>query len=215
MRDLGGEKPFSLPVLAVPRTCSCAARRRQYVTVGWCEAGSRFGFRFSALQMGAAACRLPPVRHLRVNGFSIIHLHSSKTLLHAGATPSVVVCFMAEILSLPHLFLDSDGDTFVSLKKPTKSDDNGLSKSAAAGPDKKAASAVRSPPKSASAPVKGKVKSPPTPATPKATPPHPKQSHTSVLDFFGSSSIQRSAKKLVASTKRKAVSRQPTTVAVH
>nr|XP_023685377.1 replication factor C subunit 1 isoform X3 [Paramormyrops kingsleyae] len=97
---------------------------------------------------------------------------------------------------------DSDSDTFVSLKKPTKSDDNGLSKSAAAGPDKKATSAVSSPPKPSCR--KGKVKSPPTPATPKAAASLPKQTHTSVLDFFGSSSIQRSDKKLVASTKRKA-----------
>uniref|UniRef100_A0AAQ5YH70 Replication factor C subunit 1 n=1 Tax=Amphiprion ocellaris TaxID=80972 RepID=A0AAQ5YH70_AMPOC len=37
-------------------------------------------------------------------------------------------------------------------------------------------------------------------------PPQPKQTPTSVLDYFGSGTIQRSDKKLVASTKRKAVS---------
>uniref|UniRef100_A0A8C3AYC8 Replication factor C subunit 1 n=1 Tax=Cyclopterus lumpus TaxID=8103 RepID=A0A8C3AYC8_CYCLU len=61
---------------------------------------------------------------------------------------------------------------------------------------------LRSPPKPSTAQAKAAVKSP---VTPKSTSPPPrKQTPTSVLDYFGSASVQRSDKKLVASTKRKA-----------
>uniref|UniRef100_A0A665WN74 Replication factor C subunit 1 n=1 Tax=Echeneis naucrates TaxID=173247 RepID=A0A665WN74_ECHNA len=57
--------------------------------------------------------------------------------------------------------------------------------------------------------LKTEVKSPQMPVTPKsAPPPQPKKTPTSVLDYFGSGSIQRSDKKLVASTKRKALEKQ-------
>ena len=105
------------------------------------------------------------------------------------------------------LFLSSDSDdAFLSLKKPVE---NGLKK-AGKGAEKKtqkglAKDSVKSPPKSL-------VKSPTIPK-PKLTSPvrpkllsPPKQTHTSVLDYFGSCSVQRSDKKLVASVKRKAVS---------
>uniref|UniRef100_A0A8C5IA59 Replication factor C subunit 1 n=1 Tax=Gouania willdenowi TaxID=441366 RepID=A0A8C5IA59_GOUWI len=69
---------------------------------------------------------------------------------------------------------------------------------------------AKSPVKPVSAQMKKTgLKSPPAaPATPasKAPPPKPKQTPTSVLDYFGGGMIQRSDKKLVASTKRKAVS---------
>ncbi|XP_031416059.1 replication factor C subunit 1 isoform X1 [Clupea harengus] len=100
---------------------------------------------------------------------------------------------------------DSDSDdAFLSLKKPVE---NGLKK-AGKGAEKKTQKgltkdSVKSPPKSL-------VKSPTIPK-PKLTSPvrpkllsPPKQTHTSVLDYFGSCSVQRSDKKLVASVKRKA-----------
>lgn len=66
---------------------------------------------------------------------------------------------------------------------------------------------MKSPTKSPSTQGKTGVKHPAVPVTPKsAPPPQPKQTPTSVFDYFGSSTIQRSDKKLVASTKRKAVS---------
>lgn len=46
-----------------------------------------------------------------------------------------------------------------------------------------------------------------SPVTPKATePPQPKQTPTSVFDYFGKAAVKRSEKKLVASVKRKVVS---------
>uniref|UniRef100_A0A4W6BMT4 Replication factor C subunit 1 n=1 Tax=Lates calcarifer TaxID=8187 RepID=A0A4W6BMT4_LATCA len=64
---------------------------------------------------------------------------------------------------------------------------------------------VKSPVRPSSAQGKTGVKSPPAPVTPKsAPPPQTKQTPTSVLDYFGSGTVQRSDKKLVASTKRKA-----------
>lgn len=93
------------------------------------------------------------------------------------------------------LVLDSDSDNFQTLKKVSKTKQNDTSK-----PTKTEAAS----PHSGSKPP---VKSPPKPVTPKsAPPPQPKKTPTSVFDYFGSGTIQRSDKKLVASTKRKAVS---------
>uniref|UniRef100_A0A8C3B0R9 Replication factor C subunit 1 n=1 Tax=Cyclopterus lumpus TaxID=8103 RepID=A0A8C3B0R9_CYCLU len=79
---------------------------------------------------------------------------------------------------------DSDSDNFQSLKKVSKPKQNGSAK------------------QPSTAQAKAAVKSP---VTPKSTSPPPrKQTPTSVLDYFGSASVQRSDKKLVASTKRKA-----------
>uniref|UniRef100_A0A3B4BK81 BRCT domain-containing protein n=1 Tax=Periophthalmus magnuspinnatus TaxID=409849 RepID=A0A3B4BK81_9GOBI len=84
---------------------------------------------------------------------------------------------------------DSDSDNFQTLKRTSKAKQNGKSS--------------KSPVKS-STQGKNVLKSPVTPKI--APPPKPKQTPTSVFDYFGSASIQRSDKKLVASTKRKAVS---------
>uniref|UniRef100_A0A8D0AAY4 Replication factor C subunit 1 n=1 Tax=Sander lucioperca TaxID=283035 RepID=A0A8D0AAY4_SANLU len=81
---------------------------------------------------------------------------------------------------------DSDSDNFQSLKKVSEPKQNGTPSSTQGKPA---------------------VKSPPVPVTPKSAPPPPlKRTPTSVLDYFGSATVQRSDKKLVASTKRKAVS---------
>ncbi|KAK6324405.1 hypothetical protein J4Q44_G00037470 [Coregonus suidteri] len=100
---------------------------------------------------------------------------------------------------------DSDSDNFLTLKKPAKPQENVVSK-----PGKtRTGTKERSPPKPNPALATGKggvKKSPPVPVTPKSAPPQTKRTPTSVLDYFGSGSVQRSDKKLVASTKRKAPS---------
>ncbi|KAK0152836.1 Replication factor C subunit 1 [Merluccius polli] len=105
----------------------------------------------------------------------------------------------------------SDGDNFLSLKITSKPKENETKK-----PTKKTADkSSRGSKESTKSPVKqpasqGKIPTkspPPVPRTPKSmAPPQPKLTPTSVLDFFGSASVQRSNKKLVASTKRKAPS---------
>lgn len=104
------------------------------------------------------------------------------------------------------LVVDSDSDNFESLKKVSKTKQNDTSK-----PTKTDAESPRSGSKPlvkpSSTQEKKGVRSPPKPVTPKsAPPPQPKKTPTSVFDYFGSGTIQRSDKKLVASTKRKAVS---------
>ncbi|KAM7419203.1 hypothetical protein PAMA_016359 [Pampus argenteus] len=103
---------------------------------------------------------------------------------------------------------DSDSDNFQSLKKASKSKQNGTSKptkSEADGACRGVKEGVKSPVRPSSAQVKTAVKSPSVPATPKSAPcPQPKHTPTSVFDYFGGSTVQRSEKKLVASTKRKA-----------
>ncbi|XP_067297806.1 replication factor C subunit 1 [Pseudorasbora parva] len=105
---------------------------------------------------------------------------------------------------------DSDSDdTFVTLKKP-KPKENGMAKSKKESNSGKAKQAKVSPSKS---PIKspntisrgGMNSSQPT-ISKKFTPTPTKLTPTSVMDFFGSSSVQRSEKKMVASTstKRKA-----------
>uniref|UniRef100_A0A665WN28 Replication factor C subunit 1 n=1 Tax=Echeneis naucrates TaxID=173247 RepID=A0A665WN28_ECHNA len=87
---------------------------------------------------------------------------------------------------------DSDSDNFQSLKKVSKTKQNDTSKpkkSDTESPHSGTKPSVRP----SSSQLKTEVKSPQMPKTP-----------TSVLDYFGSGSIQRSDKKLVASTKRKA-----------
>ncbi|KAF0037435.1 hypothetical protein F2P81_010309 [Scophthalmus maximus] len=99
---------------------------------------------------------------------------------------------------------DSDSDNFQSLKKvsQTKKDNTSKqTKSQAEG----ARLGPKPPVKSSTTQVKTGLKSPPALITPKkVTPPQPKHTPTSVLDYFGGGTIQRSDKKLVASTKRKA-----------
>ncbi|KAM7009719.1 replication factor C subunit 1 [Tautogolabrus adspersus] len=101
---------------------------------------------------------------------------------------------------------DSESDNFQSLKKVSKAKQNGSSKptkSDSSSPGSK--TGLKSPVRSSSTQGKTAVKSPPVPVTPKSNPPPPpKRTPTSVLDFFGSGAVQRSDKKLVASTKRKA-----------
>ncbi|KAA8594839.1 hypothetical protein FQN60_011974, partial [Etheostoma spectabile] len=103
---------------------------------------------------------------------------------------------------------DSDSDNFRSLKKVSEPKQNGTAKqtksdAVSARPGVKAG--MKSPAKPSSTQGKTSVKSPPVPVTPKSAPPPPlKRTPTSVLDYFGTTSVQRSDKKLVASTKRKA-----------
>uniref|UniRef100_A0A7N6BL04 Replication factor C subunit 1 n=1 Tax=Anabas testudineus TaxID=64144 RepID=A0A7N6BL04_ANATE len=80
---------------------------------------------------------------------------------------------------------ETDSDNFQSLKKASKPKQNGskLTKSPSESPHSRAKEG------------KSGVKHPAVP---------PKQTPTSVLDYFGSGTVQRSDKKLVASTKRKA-----------
>ncbi|XP_068448228.1 replication factor C subunit 1 [Clinocottus analis] len=102
---------------------------------------------------------------------------------------------------------DSDSDNFQTLKKVSKPKQNGSDKKAAkpgaGGAPPGVKEGLRSPAKPSSAQGKAAGKSP---VTPKSAPPPPsrKQTPTSVLDYFGSAAVQRSDKKLVASTKRKA-----------
>ncbi|KAL7404027.1 hypothetical protein ABVT39_008669 [Epinephelus coioides] len=103
---------------------------------------------------------------------------------------------------------DSDSDNFQSLKKAAKPKQNGTDKQTksdggSARPGAK--EGLKSPFKPSSTQRKTAVKSPPVPVTPKsAPPPQPKKTPTSVFDYFGSATVQRSDKKLVASNKRKA-----------
>ncbi|XP_053712315.1 replication factor C subunit 1-like [Synchiropus splendidus] len=98
---------------------------------------------------------------------------------------------------------DSDSDNFLTLKAKAKSKNAKQSKSS---PDSaRVKEEVKSPLKLSSTQAKAGNKCPPAPVTPKsAPPPPPKKTPTSVFDYFGSGNIQRSEKKLVASTKRKA-----------
>ncbi|KAM9315001.1 replication factor C subunit 1 isoform 2-T2 [Pholidichthys leucotaenia] len=101
---------------------------------------------------------------------------------------------------------DSDSDSFETLKKTSKPKQNGTAKKTLKSDAESARPGAKklatSPAKTSS--TQGKVGVPPTPKS--APPPQPKQTPTSVLDYFGSGAIQRSDKKLVASTKRKAQS---------
>ncbi|CAL1601443.1 unnamed protein product [Knipowitschia caucasica] len=92
---------------------------------------------------------------------------------------------------------DSDDDNFITLKKGSKAKQNGLGETENMLVTKKG---TKSPIESSNT-VKTVLKSPVTPKA--APPPKPKQTPTSVFDYFGSGAIQRSEKKLVASTKRK------------
>ncbi|KAK2908793.1 hypothetical protein QQF64_001261 [Cirrhinus molitorella] len=105
---------------------------------------------------------------------------------------------------------DSDSDdTFMTLKKK-KPKENGTAKGKKESDSGKAkqakVSSSKSPTKSPNTISKGGVKSSQPTVSPKTGPTPPKQMPTSVMAFFGSSSVQRSDKKMVASTstKRKA-----------
>uniref|UniRef100_A0A8K9WLU3 Replication factor C subunit 1 n=1 Tax=Oncorhynchus mykiss TaxID=8022 RepID=A0A8K9WLU3_ONCMY len=92
--------------------------------------------------------------------------------------------------------VDSDSDNFLSLKKSqAKPQGNGVPKPGRPAPGPKRSTGMK--------------KSPPAPVTPKSAPPQTKRTPTSVLDYFGSGSVQRSDRKLVASTKRKTLSQDP------
>ncbi|XP_007230281.3 replication factor C subunit 1 [Astyanax mexicanus] len=110
---------------------------------------------------------------------------------------------------------DSDSDeAFESLKKISKPKENGNNrggKDLTSGKSKEVKSAaVKSPVKPSAAPgSKSDIRNALSPTPPK--PAAPKHTATSAADFFGSSSINRSGKKLVASasTKRKAPVEDP------
>ncbi|KAM3864864.1 replication factor C subunit 1 [Diretmus argenteus] len=106
---------------------------------------------------------------------------------------------------------DSDSDNLLSLKKTSKPKENGVSKPTKTDAEKTRTGSregVKSPIKISPTQGKKGVKS--SPVTPKpALPPQPKHTPTSVLDYFGSGSVNRSDKKLVASTKRKAPTQDP------
>uniref|UniRef100_A0A3P8V5E4 Replication factor C subunit 1 n=1 Tax=Cynoglossus semilaevis TaxID=244447 RepID=A0A3P8V5E4_CYNSE len=98
-------------------------------------------------------------------------------------------------LNFASLAVDSDSDSFPTLKKVSKAKQDSTSKHTKTERHNSppgAREVVKSPLQ-----VKTALKSPPVPVQPKQTP-------TSVFDYFGSGTIQRSAKKLVASAKRKA-----------
>ncbi|KAM4584630.1 replication factor C subunit 1 isoform 2-T2 [Odontesthes bonariensis] len=103
---------------------------------------------------------------------------------------------------------DSDSDNFQSLKKGSKPKQNGNAKSTKPNAESSrpgASGGAKCPVEPSSSQGRPGLKSPPAPATPKsAPPPQPKRTPTSVLDYFGSGTIHRSDKKLVASAKRKA-----------
>lgn len=133
-----------------------------------------------------------------------------QVMLQMCSYPSVkgkMLFFYKHVIGgLSVLLVDSDSDNFQSLKKTSKSKQNGAAKTTKADAASSRPEAKQSG-KSPSTQEKTTPKSPPVPSTPKsAPPPQPKQTPTSVLDYFGSASVQRSDKKLVASTKRKAVS---------
>lgn len=97
---------------------------------------------------------------------------------------------------------DSDSDNFQSLKLAAKTKQNGSSKTEnTVGKVLGTKEGHKSPAKPTNQ-GKSVLKSPTTPKV--APPPKPKQTPTSVFDYFGGGAIQRSDKKLVASTKRKA-----------
>lgn len=102
--------------------------------------------------------------------------------------------------------IDSDSDNFHTLKAVPKVKSNGSTKSAktdADGPHQGVKVGMKSPAKSSS----HQSKAAKSLVSPKATqPPQPKQTPTSVRDYFGDAAVQRSEKKLVASVKRKVVS---------
>ncbi|XP_059409959.1 replication factor C subunit 1-like isoform X2 [Carassius carassius] len=105
---------------------------------------------------------------------------------------------------------DSDSDdTFMTLKK-TKPKENGTAKGKKESDSGKAKQVKVSSSKSPNTVSKGGVKSSQPTISPKIGPTPPKQTPTSVMAFFGSSSVQRSDKKMVASTstKRKAPSQE-------
>ncbi|KAA0722360.1 Replication factor C subunit 1 A1-P145 [Triplophysa tibetana] len=106
---------------------------------------------------------------------------------------------------------DSDSDeTFLSLKRSSKPKQNGTAKSKKESdsgktkPVKGSSTSSKSPVISPTTTVKAGLKSSQPTISPKTGPTPPKQTLTSVIDFFGSSSVQRSDKKMVASAKRKA-----------
>lgn len=104
---------------------------------------------------------------------------------------------------------DSDSDNFKSVKKVSKPKQNGSSKVAKTDTESSRSGtkqSVRSPVKPSTQGKSG-LKSPVTPKL--ALPPQPKKTPTSVFDYFGSGAVQRSDKKLVASTKRKAPVQDP------
>lgn len=96
---------------------------------------------------------------------------------------------------------DSDSDNFQSLKMASKSKNGSCKPENTVGKVLGTKESNKSPVK-ATIQSKSVLKSPLTPKV--APPPKPKQTPTSVFDYFGSGAVQRSEKKLVASsTKRK------------
>lgn len=150
-----------------------------------------------------------PVHYVSETGDGLLLCQTSLHML--GLLSSQFCLFTLDLFWYFSLLLvDSDSDNFQSLKKVSKTKQNNTSKQTKSGADSARPGAkekVKSPVRPSSAQGKTGVKSPPAPVTPKsAPPPQTKQTPTSVLDYFGSGTVQRSDKKLVASTKRKAVS---------
>ncbi|KAL7841442.1 hypothetical protein SRHO_G00251330 [Serrasalmus rhombeus] len=98
---------------------------------------------------------------------------------------------------------DSDSDeAFMSLKKSSRPKENGSGHSKKQSDSREVKTApLKSPVKPSTAGTKAEVKNVLSPTPPK--PAQPKHTATSAADFFGSSSIHRSGKKLVASTSTK------------
>ncbi|KAM6972617.1 replication factor C subunit 1 [Aplochiton taeniatus] len=101
---------------------------------------------------------------------------------------------------------DSDSDNFLSLKRSSKPKQNSVAKPTKKEPETTTTARTKSPQKPTVG-GKGGMRCPPTPVTPKVAPAPPtKRTPTSVMDYFGSGTVLRSEKKLVASAKRKAPS---------
>ena len=110
--------------------------------------------------------------------------------------PLLFFCF----LSPPVISSDSDNDDFLSLKssRPQKNSE------AKPGKKKQTENTFLSPKETTKSPPKSTQTR--VPVTPTTAPPPPRLTPTSVMDYCGSGGVQRSDRKLVASTKRKAVS---------
>lgn len=125
----------------------------------------------------------------------------------SNATPmGMLVVNMYWFLFVSFWIIDSDSDNFHTSKEVPKVKSSGSTKSAktnADGPHQGVKVGMKSPVKASS----HQSKAAKSPITRKATePPQPKQTPTSVFDYFGNAAVQRSGKKLVASVKRKVVS---------
>uniref|UniRef100_A0A8C1FPY5 Replication factor C subunit 1 n=1 Tax=Cyprinus carpio carpio TaxID=630221 RepID=A0A8C1FPY5_CYPCA len=115
---------------------------------------------------------------------------------------NIALCVFQDIR---RFFAPNSDDTFMTLKKTRRKENGTAEGKKESGPGKaKQVSSSKSPTKSPNALSKGAAKSSQPTVSPKvAAPTPPKHMPISVADFFGSSSVQRSEKRMVASTSTK------------